>query len=52
MKVICRNCRKTKKENEMKIYDVHSDAYFCDQDCFDEKNGLVRDKEGCVVSDS
>jgi len=47
----CKSCGKERLlpghvEATMKIYDVHLDAYFCDQACKDKYQNIERDKEG------
>lgn len=51
MKLIveCGNCGRKKPEPQMKIYDVFSDTYFCDQRCKNIKDGIKRDKDEFVI---
>lgn len=48
MKVKCRACHKSKPERQMEIYDVATDAYYCDQTCKDLKDEVVRDEDGFI----
>lgn len=48
-KAKCRNCGKLKTEEHLEIYDVITDAYFCNQRCKDEYDGITRDGEGYVI---
>ena len=48
--VKCGHCGTRRREKDMEIYDVHSDKYFCNQDCLDAENGIIRDAEGYVSS--
>ena len=52
--VRCKSCGKEcllpgHVEATMKIYDVHLDAYFCDQKCKDKHNGIERDEDGIAI---
>ena len=42
----CTNCHKRKADKELKIYDVGTDRYFCNQKCKDKFDNVKRDKNG------
>ncbi|KKK86329.1 hypothetical protein LCGC14_2764340 [marine sediment metagenome] len=51
MQVTCGSCGRKKPEPDMGIYDVFTDTYFCNQGCKNKKDGIKRDKDGCVVTE-
>lgn len=44
----CANCGKRKSDLKLKIYDVASDRYFCDQRCKNIFDDVKRDKNGYI----